>query len=134
MTATVSVDALRALVDGGDVVVLSGAGLSTDSGIPDYRGPSGSLRKHAPMQYGAFVNDPVGPAPLLGALVPRLAVDRDARPERRAPGRRRAAAAGRLRGIITQNVDGLHQAGGALDVIELHGGLDRVVCLDCGAP
>ena len=42
-------------------------------------------------------------------------------------------AGGRVRGIITQNVDGLHQAAGALDVIELHGGLDRVVCLDCGA-
>jgi NAD-dependent SIR2 family protein deacetylase len=41
--------------------------------------------------------------------------------------------AGVVRGIITQNVDGLHQAAGALDVIELHGGLDRVVCLECGA-
>ena len=46
---------------------------------------------------------------------------------------RRPVDAGRLAGLITQNVDGLHQAGGAREVIELHGGLDRVICLECGA-
>ena len=136
MTVTAPVhaalDALRALVDGGNVVVLSGAGLSTDSGIPDYRGPSGALRRHAPMQYASFVNDPVARHRYWARSYLGWRSIAGARPN---PGHRAVAAlqaVGRLRGIITQNVDGLHQAGGALDVIELHGGLDRVVCLDCG--
>lgn len=132
MTATVSLDALRGVVDSGGVVVLSGAGLSTDSGIPDYRGPSGSLRRHAPMQYGVFVNDPVARHRYWARSFLGWRQIATARPN---DGHRAVAAlqaAGRVHGIITQNVDGLHQAGGALDVIELHGGLDRVVCLDCG--
>jgi NAD-dependent SIR2 family protein deacetylase len=55
-----SVAALADLVADGDVVVLSGAGLSTDSGIPDYRGASGSLRRHTPMTYQTFTRDPRG--------------------------------------------------------------------------
>src|SRR3712207_1433920 len=53
-------DALSELVADGDVVVLSGAGLSTDSGIPDYRGATGSLRRHSPMTYQTFTRDPAG--------------------------------------------------------------------------
>src|SRR6185312_12605093 len=55
--ATETLSPLRELVRRGRVVVLSGAGLSTESGIPDYRGPSGALRRHAPMTYQAFVGD-----------------------------------------------------------------------------
>ncbi|MGH8861637.1 MAG: Sir2 family NAD-dependent protein deacetylase, partial [Jatrophihabitantaceae bacterium] len=133
MTATVRLDALQALVDGGGVVVLSGAGLSTDSGIPDYRGPSGALRRHPPMQYGAFVANPVARHRYWARSHLGWRAIATARPN---DGHRAIAALqdrGVLRGIITQNVDGLHQAGGALDVVELHGGLDRVVCLGCGA-
>ena len=75
---------------------------------------------------------PGGPAALLGAQPPRLAHDRRARPT---PGTGPSPPAGRgpgSAGIITQNVDGLHQAGGARDVVELHGNLARIVCLDCG--
>ena len=125
--------ALRSLIDDGEVALLSGAGLSTDSGIPDYRGPSGAARKHAPMQFGAFVNDRSARHRYWARSYLGWRSIASARPN---DGHRAVAAlqqAGRLRGIITQNVDGLHQAGGALDVIELHGGLDRVVCLDCGA-
>jgi NAD-dependent SIR2 family protein deacetylase len=133
VTATVSLDALRTLVYDGDVVVLSGAGLSTESGIPDYRGPSGALRRHAPMQYATFVQDPAARHRYWARSYLGWRSIATARPN---PGHRAVAelqAGGRVRGIITQNVDGLHQAAGALDVIELHGGLDRVVCLDCGA-
>jgi NAD-dependent SIR2 family protein deacetylase len=132
VTATIQLDTLRALVDAGNVAVLSGAGLSTDSGIPDYRGPSGSLRRHAPMQYGIFVSDPAARHRYWARSYLGWRSIATARPN---AGHRAIAElqmAGRLRGIITQNVDGLHQAGGAVDVIELHGGLDRVVCLDCG--
>jgi len=132
VTATVSLDALHALVGDGDVVVLSGAGLSTDSGIPDYRGPSGALRRHPPMQYATFVGDPAARHRYWARSYLGWRAIAGARPN---AGHRAIAdlqALGRVRGIITQNVDGLHQAAGALDVIELHGGLDRVVCLDCG--
>jgi NAD-dependent SIR2 family protein deacetylase len=133
VTATVSLDTLRSLVDAGEVVVLSGAGISTDSGIPDYRGPSGVLRRHAPMQYATFVTDPTARHRYWARSYLGWRSIAGARPN---AGHRAVAAlqaSGRVRGIITQNVDGLHQAAGALDVIELHGGLDRVVCLGCGA-
>ena len=58
--AATPLDALADLVTEGDVVVLSGAGLSTDSGIPDYRGATGSLRRHTPMTYQTFTRDPRG--------------------------------------------------------------------------
>ncbi len=125
-------NALADLVAGGGVLVLSGAGLSTDSGIPDYRGPTGLARRARPMTYQAFTADATarqrywarsqagwrhlaGAAPNAG----HLAV---ARLEQR----------GLLAGIITQNVDGLHQAAGARQVIELHGSIARVRCLGCG--
>ncbi|GAA1570265.1 NAD-dependent protein deacetylase [Streptomyces globosus] len=117
----------------GRVLVLSGAGLSTESGIPDYRGEGGSLSRHTPMTYQDFVS---------GAGARRRYWARShlgwrtfgrARPN---AGHRAVAAFGRhglLAGVITQNVDGLHQAAGTDGVVELHGGLDRVVCLSCGA-
>jgi NAD-dependent SIR2 family protein deacetylase len=127
-----AVSQLRTLIDAGDVLVLSGAGLSTESGIPDYRGSSGALRRHAPMTYQAFVNDAAARHRYWARSYLGWAQIARARPN---DGHRAVAAlqaAGVLRGVITQNVDGLHQAAGARDVIELHGGLDRTVCLGCG--
>jgi NAD-dependent SIR2 family protein deacetylase len=130
--AATSLDALADLVAEGDVVVLSGAGLSTDSGIPDYRGVTGSLRRHTPMTYQTFTRDPRGRHRYWARSFVGWRQIRRARPNagHRAVGDLQAA--GRLGGVITQNVDGLHQAGGARDVVELHGGLDRTVCLHCG--
>jgi NAD-dependent SIR2 family protein deacetylase len=126
------VDALADLVGNGGVVVLSGAGLSTDSGIPDYRGVTGSLRRHTPMTYQTFRDDPRGRHRYWARSFIGWRQIRSARPN---PGHLAVAdlqAAGLLDGIVTQNVDGLHQAGGASEVVELHGGLDRTVCLGCG--
>ncbi|RST19562.1 NAD-dependent protein deacetylase [Streptomyces sp. WAC05374] len=123
------VDALS----GGGVLVLSGAGISTESGIPDYRGEGGSLSRHTPMTYQDFT---------AGARARRRYWARShlgwrtfgrARPN---AGHRAVAAFqrhGLLSGVITQNVDGLHQAAGSQGVVELHGSLARVVCLSCGA-
>ena len=125
-------DALTAVVGDGDVVVLSGAGLSTDSGIPDYRGATGSLRRHTPMTYQTFTRDPAGRHRYWARSYVGWRQIATARPN---AGHRAVAAlerAGLLAGVITQNVDGLHQAAGARDVVELHGGLDRTVCLSCG--
>ncbi|KJY46696.1 NAD-dependent protein deacetylase 1 [Streptomyces sp. NRRL S-444] len=121
-------DALRT----GGVLVLSGAGMSTESGIPDYRGKGGSLSRHTPMTYQEFTAS----APARRRYWARSHLGwrtfGRARPN---PGHRAVAAFGRhglLSGVITQNVDGLHQAAGSQGVVELHGGLDRVVCLSCG--
>jgi NAD-dependent SIR2 family protein deacetylase len=125
-------EVLADLVADGDVVVLSGAGLSTDSGIPDYRGASGSLRRHTPMTYQTFIRDPHGRHRYWARSFVGWRQIRAVRPN---AGHRAVAdlqAAGLLAGVITQNVDGLHQAAGARDVLELHGGLDRTVCLGCG--
>ncbi|MEC3980100.1 NAD-dependent protein deacetylase [Amycolatopsis sp. H20-H5] len=113
------------------VVVLSGAGLSTESGIPDYRGEAGSLRRHTPMTYAEFTGSEDGRRRYwarshLGWRTIARATPND--------GHRAVAelhARGYLSGVITQNVDGLHQAAGTSDAVELHGSLDRVVCLDC---
>lgn len=125
------VEALGALVAEGSVLALTGAGISTDSGIPDYRGDGRRLR-HTPMTYQEFVSDPRA---------------RRRYWARSHVGWRRIAAAhpnashycltaleeaGSILGVVTQNVDGLHSAAGSRRVLELHGNLARTVCLDCG--
>ena len=116
----------------GGVVVLSGAGLSTDSGIPDYRGPSGSARRSTPMTYQAFTRDPVARRRYWARSHLGWRTIGEARPNDGHRAVARLQELGVLDGIITQNVDGLHQAAGARDVVELHGNLARIVCLDCG--
>lgn len=124
---------LAALVRSGDVVVLSGAGISTDSGIPDYRGPSGAFaRNHTPMTYQAFTRDAAARRRYWARSFLGWRVISRAEPNDGHRAVARLAYHGLISGVITQNVDGLHQAGGARDVIELHGSLDRVICLDCG--
>ncbi|GIH14178.1 NAD-dependent protein deacetylase [Rugosimonospora africana] len=124
--------ALAGLVAGGGVVVLSGAGISTESGIPDYRGPNGTMNRRSPMTYQAFTRDAaarrrywarshVGWLTMSGAA-PNAGHRAVADLERQ----------GLVSGVITQNVDGLHQSAGARAVIELHGSLYRVTCLGCG--
>ena len=125
-------DALAKLFNRGEVVVLSGAGLSTESGIPDYRGPTGLSRRVTPMTYQEFIRDPLARQRYWARS--HLGWHTIARAEPNM-GHRAVAALqrlGLLAGIMTQNVDGLHQAAGAQDVVELHGGLDRVTCLHCG--
>jgi NAD-dependent SIR2 family protein deacetylase len=124
---------LGELIARGDVCVLSGAGLSTDSGIPDYRGPSGVLRARLPMTIAEFRGSSEARRRYWARAHIGWRRIAAARPN---AGHRAVAAlerAGLLRGIITQNVDGLHQAAGARDVVELHGTLAQVVCLECGA-
>jgi NAD-dependent SIR2 family protein deacetylase len=124
--------ALTDLLSAGGAVVLSGAGISTDSGIPDYRGATGSLRRHTPMTWQTFTRDPRGRHRYWARSHVGWRQIAQARPN---AAHRAVAAlqqAGAVADVITQNVDGLHQAGGARDVVELHGGLDRTVCLECG--
>jgi NAD-dependent SIR2 family protein deacetylase len=123
---------LADVVAAGGVLILSGAGLSTESGIPDYRGPTGLARRAMPMTYQTFT----GSAGARRRYWARSYIGWR-HIARAAPnqGHRAVAELGRLgllAGIITQNVDGLHQAAGASGVTELHGSLHRVTCLSCG--
>lgn len=122
-------DALSA----GGALVLSGAGISTESGIPDYRGEGGTLSRHTPMTYQDFTASPQARRRYWARSHLGWRTFGRARPN---AGHRAVAAFGRhglLSGVITQNVDGLHQAAGSQGVVELHGSLDRVLCLACGA-
>jgi NAD-dependent SIR2 family protein deacetylase len=123
---------LRALLEAGAAVVLSGAGLSTESGIPDYRGPTGAARRHTPMTYQTFVADPAARHRYWARSFLGWRQIARAKPNAGHAAVARWARDGLLGGVVTQNVDGLHQAAGTPDVIELHGGLDRTVCLNCG--
>jgi NAD-dependent SIR2 family protein deacetylase len=123
---------LAGMVADGGVAVLTGAGISTESGIPDYRGPDGAEVRRAPMTFQTFTGDAAARRRYwarshigwrtIARAVPNAGHRAVAELQRR----------GLLTGVITQNVDGLHQAAGASGVIELHGNLDRVVCLGCG--
>lgn len=127
--------ALRELVHllrGRRVVALTGAGCSTESGIPDYRGPEGRLRTRSPIHYGEFVRRPEARVRYWARSAvgwPRMSATRP-NPAHRALAE--LEAAGIVPGVITQNVDGLHQAAGSRRVVELHGTLSLVRCLECG--
>ncbi|HLL53848.1 MAG TPA: NAD-dependent protein deacetylase [Myxococcaceae bacterium] len=128
----VSLNALREVLAGRRIAVLTGAGCSTESGIPDYRGPSGSHRKRRTIRYQEFVKDPGARTRYWARSAvgwPRFAT---AQPNDGHRALARLEALGVLTGLITQNVDGLHGAAGSNKVVELHGSLHRVRCLACG--
>lgn len=115
------------------VVALTGAGCSTESGIPDYRGPNTLPRVRASIQHREFVDQPAYRQRYWARSV--LGWPRFATAEPNAGHRALAALgeAGVLAGMITQNVDSLHTKAGSRDVVELHGALARVKCLRCEA-
>lgn len=122
-------DRVAALMEAGPTALLTGAGLSTDSGIPDYRGPGAAPRN--PLTYQEFVGD----AALRQRYWARNHLGWAHMHQAEANTGHLAAAAlehaGRLSGIITQNVDLLHQSAGARNVVDLHGRFDQVICLNC---
>lgn len=122
--------AIADLVSGGRVCVLSGAGMSTESGIPDYRGPDGT-RRVKPMEYAEFVSGPAARRRYWSRAHVGWARFAASQPN---AGHRVVAALqreGLVPAIVTQNVDGLHQEAGATSVLELHGTLGLVRCLTC---
>jgi NAD-dependent SIR2 family protein deacetylase len=122
-------DAITALA-GRPLVALTGAGLSTDSGIPDYRGP-GSPRR-TPMTYQEFLSGPTAQRRYWARSHVGWTRIGEAAPN---DGHRALAAlerTGPLRGLITQNVDGLHAAAGSRALIDLHGRIADVICTACG--
>jgi NAD-dependent deacetylase len=114
-------------------VVFTGAGVSTESGIPDFRSPGGVWSRRQPILFDEYLRDPEARIEYwqqraethvqFAAAQPNVAHRTFARWEE----------AGRIRGIITQNIDGLHQLAGSRNVLELHGTARQVACLDCAA-
>ncbi|NBB87231.1 MAG: NAD-dependent protein deacetylase [Bacteroidetes bacterium] len=128
-----SFSALVGLLRGRRIVVLSGAGCSTESGIPDYRGPETRHKARNPIRYRAFRDDPQARQRYWARSAlgwPRFRV---AEPNHGHRALAALEAVGQVAGIITQNVDGLHQAAGSRTVVELHGALHEVACLQCQA-
>lgn len=123
--------ALRDLVRAGEVLVLTGAGISTGSGIPDYRGPDGRQRADRPMTIDRFLSSPDEQRAYWARSHVGWERFRRARPNVAHRAVTRLQQDGLLTGVVTQNVDGLHTAAGTADVHEIHGRLDQVVCLDC---
>lgn len=124
------IDETVALLSGRRFAVLTGAGVSTDSGIPDYRGEGAP--KRTPMTFQQFLADDrfrkrYWAGSHLGYR--RFAA---ARPNDGHRALVRLEAAGAANGVITQNVDGLHKQAGSQRVVDLHGSMDRVLCLVCG--
>jgi NAD-dependent SIR2 family protein deacetylase len=126
------VQELARLIAERKTLVLTGAGCSTESGIPDYRGTVGAAPRKPPVQYREFVNDEATRRrywarsmlgwPAFSRALPNAAHRALAELERQQ----------RVSGIITQNVDRLHHAAGSARVVELHGALCEVRCLGCG--
>lgn len=130
---SLAMDALLELLAGRRIAVLTGAGCSTESGIPDYRGPGTRERARNPIQHRAFLAD----ASVRARYWARSAIGWPRFTSARPNGAHHALAAlersGHVVGLVTQNVDRLHHRAGSRGVVELHGALAEVRCLDCGA-
>jgi NAD-dependent SIR2 family protein deacetylase len=127
-----ALDHLAATLAGRRVVVLTGAGCSTESGIPDYRG-AGQPPRRTPIQHDAFVRRAEVRQRYWARATVGWARFSRARPNAAHQALAALEAAGVVAGVITQNVDRLHQEAGSRRVVELHGALADVRCLDCGA-
>jgi NAD-dependent SIR2 family protein deacetylase len=125
-----ALDAVAAILHGKRTAVLTGAGLSTDSGIPDYRGEGAPRR--TPMTFQTFLSDERARKRYWAGSHLGWRRFRAAEPNLGHRSLVTLEEHGAITGVITQNVDGLHTRAGSRRVVELHGSMDRVVCLVCG--
>lgn len=131
MSADAQFDTLLNLMHDKSLVVLTGAGISTSSGIPDYRDSDGVRRGRQPMMFQEFLNAPEARRRYWARAMlgwPRVRI---AQPNPAHEAIATLQTHGIITGVITQNVDTLHDQAGSHDVVELHGSLHWVLCLDC---
>ncbi|HZM63032.1 MAG TPA: Sir2 family NAD-dependent protein deacetylase, partial [Vicinamibacterales bacterium] len=112
--------------------VLTGAGCSTDSGIPDYRNAAGEWKRRPPIMFQDFLANERARKRYWARSLAGFRRLRCARPNEAHYSLSRLERRGRIAQLVTQNVDGLHQAAGSEQVIDLHGRIDTVLCLGCG--
>jgi NAD-dependent SIR2 family protein deacetylase len=127
--ARFGIDYARQQLAGKSILVLTGAGVSTESGIPDYRG-EGKTARH-PMTFDVFMGTEQARARYWARSYVGWSVIANAKPNGSHFALARAESLGRISHIITQNVDSLHQQAGSKKVTELHGRLDQVICMSC---
>ena len=127
------IEALVELVKEKRLAVLTGAGCSTESGIPDYRGDGARRRSRPPVQFQAFVRDEHARRRYWARSLIGWPLFRTAAPNAAHRALADLERAGAISGIVTQNVDRLHHAAGSRRVVELHGALADVRCLACSA-
>lgn len=113
--------------------VLTGAGCSTDSGIPDYRDREGEWKRRAPVTHQAFMSDPAVRRRYWARSLVGWPVVHAARPNATHRALARLEHQGHIGLLVTQNVDGLHQLACHREVLDLHGRIDRVTCQACAA-
>ena len=124
----------RELVTGSSsAAAFTGAGVSTASGVPDFRSPGGIWSRYKPVPFQDFVLDPEARRRYWVYKKETYQDFADARPNPAHHALARMESAGRLRAVITQNIDGLHQEAGSERVFELHGTNRHVVCIRCAA-
>jgi NAD-dependent SIR2 family protein deacetylase len=127
------VEQLAGFMAGRRLVVLTGAGCSTESGIPDYRGPETRRRARSPIEFAAFARDPQARKRYWARATVGWWRFADKAPNAAHHALAELERRGVVSGVITQNVDDLHERAGSATVVPLHGSLSRVRCLDCGA-
>ena len=113
--------------------VLTGAGISTDSGIPDYRDATGAWKRTAPVQFQDFMGSAATRQRYWARSLSGWPVFSQARPNAAHDALAQLERSGHVHQLITQNVDGLHQQAGSRTVVDLHGQLDQIVCMGCHA-
>lgn len=131
-TIQTTLDALAERLRQQPLLVLTGAGISTASGIPDYRDTEGVRRGNAPIMHQDFIQSAATRKRYWARAMVGWRSVRQAQPNAAHRALAELQKRGRVGALITQNVDGLHAAAGSQGTIELHGNLHRVVCLDCG--
>jgi len=124
-------EAVRLLAGRRTAVVLTGAGISVESGIPSFRGSQGMWAKFDPMEYATLHAFMQSPRKVWEMLTEMASVCGGAMPNAAHRGLAALEEMGVVRAVITQNVDGLHQAAGSRRVIEYHGNLDELICVYC---
>ena len=115
------------------LLVLTGAGCSTEAGIPDYRDTRGAWKRSEPMRFQLFTADALARKRYWARSMIGWRTMALARPTRAHRALAQLESIGRVALLVTQNVDGLHEAAGSRDVVDLHGRVDKVCCLGCGA-
>jgi len=114
-------------------VVLTGAGISTESGIPDFRSPTGLWAEFDPMEYATIEAFRSDPEKVWRFYAPRISMLVEAEPNPAHHALAELERLGLVRAIVTQNIDLLHERAGSREVVEVHGSIRASTCPDCGA-